>query len=168
MKKLISYICLFALLVILQAFVFSHIQFRGSINAFPYIYLIIILPFSMKGRDILLVSTLIGLSLDIFTGNMGVHMSATIFTGYCRTILLPLMLTQNESKIETTPSVNNNGWNWFIRYSTIMVLIHHFILFLLESFSLNHLDTIIFNTIFCGALSLIIITIIEFASKRNN
>ena len=168
MKKLITYICLLALLVILQTLVFSHLQFRGSINAFPYIYLIIVLPFSTKGRDILLISALLGFTLDFFTGNMGVHMAATIFAGYCRTILLPLLIAQNEWEAETMPSVSNNGWGWFMRYTTLMVLIHHFILFLLESFSLNHLDTIIFNSIFCGILSLIVIVIIEFAITRNN
>ncbi len=138
----------------------------GTLNAYPYIYFIIALPLAINGRNILILSAILGLAMDFVTGNMGVHMFTTIFAGMCRIILLPLLAPQGNYDYALSPSVNNNGWAWFLRYSTIIVILHHFMLFLVESFSFNNIGIVIFNTIACGILSLLTIIIIELAVTR--
>lgn len=159
MERWFRYIFLFVALVVLQLFVFNQLHFRGFVNAFPYIYFVLALPFSVSGRSILLLSALLGFAVDFFSGTMGVHMAAMVFMGYSRILLLPALAPQGDYEVDLAPSVRVNGWSWFLRYSIILTFIHSTALFLVESFSFVNLNftliNIFFSTIFTSFLLVI-------------
>jgi len=167
MERWFKYTILFAVMVALQVLVFSHIQFRGMANAFPYIYFIIALPFGMSGRSILGYSVLLGFAIDFLSGTLGVHMAASVFVGYLRILLLPALAPQGNYEVGTVPSVRDNGWGWFLRYAIIMVFVHHAILFFVESFTFVNAGDTLFNVLVSSVLSISIICIIQTAVKKD-
>ncbi len=167
MERWLKYTFLFVVLVGLQVLVFSQMQFRGTINAFPYVYFILALPFGIQGRNVLMLSALLGLSVDFFSGTMGVHMAAAVFAGFFRIVLLPALSPQGDYEVGTVPSVRDNGWSWFLRYSGFMVLTHHLVLYLVESFSFSNFSMILVNTLQSSVLTLLVISIIQTAVKKN-
>lgn len=163
----LKYTLVFALMVALQVLVFSRIQFRGSINAFPYIYFLLILPFASSGRAVLILGALLGLAVDFTTGTMGVHMAASVIVAYARVLLLPTLSNQNDYDASARPSVFVNGWAWFLRYSTIMILIHHLALFFIESFSFANAGLTLLNVLVSSLFSLCLVVIFQVASLRH-
>lgn len=167
MERWLKYSMLFAVMVGLQVLVFSHIQFRGMANAFPYVFFIIALPFGMSGRTVLILSALLGFGVDFLSGTLGVHMAATIFAGYIRILLLPALAPQGDYELGTSPSVRDNGWGWFLRFSIIMVLVHHIVLFFVESFTFVNIGVTLLNILVSSVFSLSIISIFQTAFKKD-
>lgn len=151
----------------LQVLVFSHVQFRAMVNAFPYVFFIIALPFGMSGRTILILSALLGFAVDFLSGTLGVHMAAAVFAGYMRLLLLPALAPQGDYEIGTAPSVRDNGWGWFLRFSIIMILAHHTVLFFMESFSFINTGATLLNILLSSILSGAVIGVYQTAVKRN-
>lgn len=167
MERWLKYSILFAVLVGLQVLVFSHIQFRGMANAFPYVLFVIALPFGMSGRTVLILSALLGFAVDFFSGTLGVHMAATVFAGYIRLLLLPSLAPQGDYEVGTTPSVRDNGWPWFLRFSVLMVLVHHMVLFFVESFSFANMGLTFLNVLVSSIFSIAVIAIFQTAIRRD-
>lgn len=167
MGRWLKFTILFSVMVALQVLVFSHIQFRGMANAFPYIYFIIALPFGMSGRSVLAYSVLLGFVVDFLSGTLGVHMAATVFVGYLRIILLPSLAPQGNYEVGTVPSVRDNGWPWFLRYAIIMVLAHHTVLFFVESFTFINAGVTFLNILVSSLFSIIVISIFQTAIKKD-
>lgn len=151
----------------LQVLVFSHIQFRGMANAFPYVFFVIALPFGMPGRTVLLLGALLGFAVDFFSGTIGVHMAATVFAGYIRMLVLPALAPQGDYEVGTAPSVRDNGWAWFLRYSLIMVLAHHTMLFFVESFTFINAGVTFLNILVSSLLSISLISVFQMAIKKD-
>ena len=166
MERWLKYSILFALMVGLQVLVFSHVQFRGIANAFPYVFFIIALPFGMSGRTVLILSALLGFAVDFLSGTLGVHMAAAVFAGYVRMQLLPALAPQGDYEVGSSPSVRDNGWGWFLRFSIIMVLAHHTVLFFVESFSFLNVGITLLNILFSSILSLSVINIFQVATRK--
>jgi hypothetical protein len=167
MERWLRYTILFVALALLQVLIFSHIHFAGMVNAFPYVYFIMILPFGANGRQILLLSALLGFAIDFMSGTMGVHMTAMVFAGYARILLLPALSPSGDYEVGATPCVRDNGWPWFLRYSVLMILIHHLILFFTESFTLMHFGTTLANALLSSIFSLLIIILFQVAVRKH-
>jgi len=166
MARWFKYLILFGVLVALQVLVFGHLQFRGSINAFPYIYFILVLPFGIQGRNVLILSALIGLLVDFLSGTMGVHMAASVAAGFFRLILLPALAPQGDYDSVAVPSVRNNGWAWFLRYAVFMVLVHHLILFWVEAFSFSNFGITLLNALFSSLFTILIILLFQLSIRK--
>ncbi len=167
MGRAFKIILLFIVMVGLQALVFSRIQFRGVINAFPYIYFIIILPFGLSGRVVLLLSALLGFGVDFLSGTFGVHMTATVFAGYLRLLILPALSAQDGYEQHLIPSIRHNGRVWFLRYSAVIVLAHHTALFFVESFTFVNFGMTLVNMLASALFSIVLILIFQLAIRKD-
>jgi len=154
-------------LLLLQVIVLNHINFLGYIN--PYAYLIFILLFPFDGSKILLIflSFLLGLSIDFFADSGGVHAAASVFAGFLRPVLLKFSF--GVSYEYNAVKLNKVTLQKRLLYITLMVLIHHFVLFSLEIFSAAHLLLILKSTLFSGVFSVLLIlcALPLFTTKEN-
>lgn len=126
-------------LVLLQIFVLNNIQISGFIVPYAYLLFILMLPLNAKPVLILLLSFLMGFTMDLFSYTPGLHAAACLVIGFVRPYLLDLLVSRDSVSGSASGSVYRLGSSWFIRYVVIMVLIHHIILFFLESFQFAHL-----------------------------
>jgi len=128
----------FIVLILAQILIFNNIEFSGYINPYCYILIILLLPFDIPKAMLLLVSFVTGLSIDLFMGTPGVHSSATLLMGFARPYVLSLFSPREGYQSGTRPRMLQFGLEWFVKYSAFLTLLHHFALFYLEAFSLNH------------------------------
>lgn len=138
MIKNIPYISFrFILMVILQVFVLNKVAFNGYINPYLYVLFIILLPFETPAWLSLLLSFLLGLSIDIFSGTIGMNITACLFMAYIRNFLLNLLSPRDGYEFGLTPTLQSMGLAWFAVFSGLLTFSHHAFLFLAEAFRLS-------------------------------
>jgi len=156
----------FVLLVLLQVVLLDHINFLGYIN--PYLYILFILLFPLTGNKSLLIvlSFLLGLCVDIFNDSGGIHAAASVFIAYIRPLVLKFSF--GISYEYNTIRISNVPINQRVLYITVMVLLHHLVLFSLEIFSISHILLILKSTLFSGIFSslLLICVLVLFSRKK--
>jgi len=155
----------FIILILIQVLLLNHVDFLGYIN--PYLYIIFILVYPITGNKSLLIflSFLLGLSIDFFSDSGGIHAAASVSIAYLRPIILKYSF--GISYQYNTVKVSNAEFGQRILYVVSMVFIHHFILFLLEIFNVNHILLTLKSTLFSGIFStIIILSAITIFSKK--
>jgi len=162
MKKIsLRLVLLFILLVLLQIGLFDNIRLFGFATPLLYIYFLIKLPINMNRNIVLVLSALLGFTIDIFGGALGLNMTVMILVGFLRYYLLKLFAPKDVFD-EYLPSFNTFGKFYFIRYAGIMTLTQIFLIFTIESFSLFN-PVLLFLRI-AGSFTLTILLIFAFES----
>lgn len=167
--SLIKYILVFVGLVLLQEFVFDNIQVGTLLTPYVYILFILILPFSYAPSVIVIISFLLGLFVDFFTTDvLGLHAFACTTMGYLRRFVFKAVRPKDDTGQQiTTTTIYTMGWRSFLLYVAILVLVHHFILFTLETFKFyNPLHSLI-HILLSSIVSIMFIILIELAFFRN-
>ncbi len=156
MIREIKYIVYFVLLILLQLLVFNNIEFSGYINPYIYTLFILLLPFTTPRAVLLIVAFMLGLTIDLFMGTPGVHSTATVMMAFARPRVMAIFSPREGYQSGTYPRLAQFGVEWFVKYTVMLVIIHHFTLFYLEAFSFNHF----FNTLLRAFLSSILTSLI--------
>jgi len=161
-RQFIGYPLQFILLVIVQVLVLNNIQFSGYVNPFLYILFVLWLPIEMPKWLVLLLSMAIGLAVDIFSDTLGMHTSASIFLGFCRPYILNVLAPRDGYELNQKPSIQDLGFNWFITYSALCVLVHHVFLFFVEVFRFSEPFSTLGRSLASAFFTLILILITQF------
>ncbi len=124
----------FLILILFQVLVLDNIQMGGYLNPYFYVLFIILMPFETPRWLMLITAFLMGLSVDLFTNTLGMHAAATVFMAFLRPWILSIFAPRDGYEPDTFPRIFFYGFNWFLRYSLVMVFVHHLALFYLEVF----------------------------------
>jgi len=159
-KEVILRILFFILLVLLQVLVFSNMHIGAYI---PYVYVLFVILFPIKSDKaiFLLSSFLLGLSLDFFFSSGGVHAAACTIIAYIRPQALKFSFGRSYEfqtiKLSKVPIAAK------VAYFSILIVIHHLVLFLLEIFNLSFilysLKSTLFSSVYTILLSLVLVTL---------
>lgn len=164
-KIFIKYLLMFAFVVLVQILLLNQIKISGFLNPFFYVLFILLLPISTPRYLVILLSFLLGLTIDIFSDTLGLHMAASVLMGYLRVPVMN-MISGRESELSDYPSEKNNGFRWFVLYVATLVLFHHFFLFYLEVFSFSGFFRTLFRVFSSSILSVFIIVLSQFLIFR--
>lgn len=156
---------IFILLILLQVLLFNNIQFSGYINPYVYVMFILLLPIEIPAWLMLILSFFTGLIIDFFSGSPGMHTSATVFAGFVRPYVLRIVSPRDGYELSSEPSMMIYGFRWFLWYTLLIVLIHHFILFYLEVFRFADFFRTLLRVILSTLFSVTSILLIEFYRK---
>jgi len=158
----------FVTLVLIQVLIMNKIDFYGFLNPYVYILFILLLPFETPGWLLLLLSFLIGLTVDVFSGTLGLHAASSVFAAYVRPIIIKLVGEKPEYDITTQPKLQQMGLKWFIAYALLMILAHHLFLNLLDVFSFNELWQTLLRVVVSSLFTFLFIMLFEyiFAPKK--
>ena len=151
----------FAFLLFLQVLVINHIQFSSMLTPYIYILAILMLPFNTPKWLLLISAFVFGFFMDIFSGTMGLNMSATVLIAFVRPTLLNLISFGRDFNNDDTPDMRNLGADWFISYALILILIHHSTMFLLEVFLWNEIGTILLRIFYSSVATLVLVILIQ-------
>ncbi len=158
-RRQINHIILFVLLIFLQVIFFNNIQFSFLIVPYFYVLFVLLLPFETPGWLLLLSSFLLGIIIDLFSNTLGIHAFATTFVAYVRPAILKSFAPRDGYEPGTMPRISYYGFYWFLKYTIVMVLIHHTVLFYIEMFKLTDffytLLRVILSTIFTSVFIVI-------------
>lgn len=146
----------FIFLILLQVFILDNIQFMGYINPMIYVLFILSLPVRFPKWALLILAFIMGLIIDVFSNTAGMHSFALVFAAFLRTPVINIFTSIDEGA-NPTPSFHTFGVSAYVKYVVILVLIHHFILFFIESFSFLHLTLLIPKIIISSTVTILLI-----------
>lgn len=124
----------FILLILVQVLILNHIQFSGYLNPFIYVLFILLLPFETPNWLLLILAFFCGLIVDAFSDTMGMHASASVFMAFLRPFVLKIFSPREGYEPGSKPTVQYYGVLWFVRYTAVLVFLHHLFLFYIEVF----------------------------------
>ena len=154
----------FVTLIILQVLILNHINFLGYIN--PYIYILFIALFPVKNNRIILMllSFLLGLIIDLFLDTGGAHAAASVFIAYAR----PLVLKSSFGTIYEHQSIKfiTIDFGSKLTYFTLLTVLHHFVLFFLEIFSISKILLVFQKTLFSSIFTILLSVIVTIIFSR--
>ena len=147
----------FILLLFVQAFLLSNINFFGFIN--PNLYLLFFLMYRFDGdrTALIILGFLMGLLLDLLTQGSGGHTIASLTITYLRPYIIRFSFGVNYDA--PMGMIRGSLVNQRIAYFLQMILIHHLLLFVVIYFSFDNILTIIKNTFLSAFFTFILVYI---------
>jgi cell shape-determining protein MreD len=159
----LKYFWILPVYILIQILVLNEILFYRFIN--PYIYLALIIRWPLKTNKwgLLLYAFLVGFLIDIFSGSLGFHSTATVFIAFLKPTIAKITIPHNIIGDNDNTTIDKIGTKAFVTFSLILILIHNSVLFILE-----HLDfclAIGFKILASSIITLILILIIEISNS---
>lgn len=157
-KELFLHIANFLLLIAAQVFVFGNINLFGFITPYVYVLFLLIFPLYVYQTWFLLIAFFTGLSMDFFEDSGGIHAAACVALAYIRPVVLKFSFGMSYEHY--TLKISQTPWGERLSYMTILVFIHHFILFSLEIFNFKHTLLILKSTLFSSIVTTLLCVIL--------
>lgn len=134
MSQLVRNIIRFIGFILLQVYVLNQVPpLHQFITPYLYFLFILWLPFSTPRLVLLIISFLLGVTLDYFMGTPGLHAAPCVLIAYLRPFLINLLISQEGAELNyAEPSIRSLGWAPYSLYVLILTFLHHFYLVLLE------------------------------------
>ncbi len=155
----------FLLLLAVQIIVFNNMNFLGYISPFPYILFIILYPVNSNKSGLLLASFFLGLIMDMFSNSGGIHTTACLVLAYYRPYLFRFSfgLSYEYQTVKLNDVMTPERFSFIL----LSVVIHHFVLFVLEAFKVSFFLDVLFRTLLSTIFTIIICIIIIYLIKPN-
>ena len=160
----------FIFFALIQGFIFNNFNFLGSFN--PYIALVFLLTFPIKTSKItfMIISFCFGFSLDLFSNSIGINTAACLTLAFSRSYVLNFVFGSFYDPYGTKVLKNYISESTYYQqflYLISLILIHHSVLFLLESFSLKFLSIVIYKIFITSFLSILFCTTTIYIMIKN-
>jgi rod shape-determining protein MreD len=152
---------------LIQGLIVNNIHI-GKATPFLYLYPLLLLPVTTPPWAAMTTAFLYGLFVDSFSHTIGMHVFASVAIVYIRIFVLKLMLPRESLEQGLIPNVENRGWSWFLTYASILIFIHHLILFNIEAWNLSEFFVNLYKAIICGIFTLSLIALLQLVSSSNN
>ncbi len=159
----------FIALVLIQVLVMNRINFYGFLNPYVYLLFILLLPFETPGWLLLLLSFGMGLTVDLFSGTLGLHAASSVFAGFMRPVIIKLVGEKPEYDITTQPKLQQMGLKWFSAYALLMIFAHQLFLNMIDVFSFDEFLQTLLRVIVSSLFTFLFIMLLEyiFAARKD-
>lgn len=153
----------FIVLLAAQILVFNNIDFLGYINPYPYVLFIILYPVNGNRYGLLAASFFLGLIMDMFCNSGGVHATACIALAALRPYIFKFSfgLSYEYQTVRLNDILTPERFSFIL----IAVVIHHFVLFVLEVFHLDFFLTILLKTLLSTVFTIMLCILIIYLIK---
>lgn len=155
----------FIILVLLQALVLNHIHFEQYATPLLYIYFLLKINSGNSRKGLLLWAFFLGLCIDVFSNTPGLNAAASVLTAFCRPWILRLFSLRDTTE-NFEPGIYQMGFTPFFRYTLLLVLLHAFILNLLDMFSFAKPQILLLKIVSDAAITLILILCIDSVRRK--
>lgn len=157
---------MFVSLILIQVLILNQVQFSGFVNPYIYILFILLLPLSTPRYLMLILAFIIGLTIDVFSNSPGLHSAASVFIAYLRPLVIRFISNREEDRNDY-PGLLQNKFSWFLSYVSILVFLHHLVLFNLEVFSFSNFGNTFYRVILSSVFSIFVIVLSQFLVFRD-
>ena len=143
----------FLVVILFQVLVMHNVMINGYMIPQIYLLFILLMPFETPRWAQLVSGFLLGMGIDLFLNTPGMHTFATVAVAFARPYLLNLLAPRDGYEPDSFPRIHYYGFLWFLKYTLIIVLLHHFVLFYLEVFHLKDFLSTLLRVILSAILS---------------
>lgn len=165
MNKKLNQILLFLFLLFLQVLILNNINLFGY-NPYLYIAFIFLYPLNEKRFPFLILSFILGLSIDLFSDMGGIHAFSTLFIAYIRLRFVKIYFRKIPSDYPFF-RLQSESFGKVFNYVVTLTIIHHLIYFSLANFSLQNLSIVFLNTTFSGVFTLVLFFLGTYIFTKN-
>lgn len=162
-----GHIMRFIVCMALQILLVSQFTIFGYAFGFIYVVFLLKLPVSISKPVLLFFAFTTGFIIDIFSHSWGLHAASCVLMMFVRPVILTLLMPQGGYEDDMKIEIEYMGSSWFIRYSVLMILVHHSSLFFLEIFSLHQLGFTLIRIILSSIFSLFLILILQYIFSKS-
>lgn len=152
----------FVAVIIFQILVMDNVMINGYMIPYVYILFILLMPFETPRWVVLLSGFALGLGIDLFEHTPGMHTAATVLLAFVRPYILNLLAPRDGYDQDSFPRIFYYGLGWFLKYTLLMVFVHHLVLFYLEVFQLQNFMTTLFRVVLSSILSSAVIVLSQY------
>lgn len=151
----------FIVLIAAQVYIFNNMNLFGYINPYPYVLFLLVFPFTTNRSVFLIVAFFTGLTIDMFGNSGGIHAAACLFLAYFRPYVLQFAF--GVSYEYNAIKLSKMGFYERFVFISLLVLLHHLVLFFLEVFNISNilytlnktLVTSIFTVLLCFTFNIL-------------
>lgn len=161
MQRFVEFFILFLVLLVLQGFVFAHIDLYGLVNPYVYIMVLLLLPMRIKGWQALFVGFVLGAVMDLLSGNCGLHTICTTWLAFVRPMVLHFTAGRDEVELGGLPISRRIGVGRFMSYVMIMSLLFGIPFFALEAMTLVGWGFLVIRILCSSVLTAVVIYFIQ-------
>ena len=165
-NTIIRTIIRFFVLILVQVLIIKNMELGRFILPFIYPLFIILLPFETPKWLLLISAFLLGISIDLFYDTAGMHAAACVLMAYVRPGILKLFSPRDGYESGTQPTVQYLGVPWFLSYASILIVLHHVVLFFIEVFRFNEFFSTLLRVIISSFFSILLVTTIHYLFHR--
>lgn len=151
-KQIIRYI----IVMVLQVLLFNQLQLWGVCHPYVYLLCLLMMPITLHPIADMFIGAAVGLVMDIFCNSLGIHTAACILLMYIRPYLLAAFINEKD-RLNEQISVRTIGFEAFIKYAVILVLIHHLAVFMLAVWSWSHIGFVLAETAVSSIMTILLI-----------
>jgi len=159
MNNYVKYIILFVFVLVLQYIFLNSFIIYNYAFCLIYIAFILLIPYEIPSIILLLLGFLVGISVDIMSDMIGLNTAASVLTAFLRPFLLKRITPKGGYDLNFNFSIRKTGISWFLIYSTSLIFIHIFVLFLLDASDFSLILNVLLRTIFSTILTVFVLTI---------
>jgi hypothetical protein len=138
----------------LQVIVFRNFSLWSTGFCFAYIGSILLLPLEASALLVMIAAFGIGLLTDMFYNTPGMHAALSVLVAFLRITSIKILTPAGGYEGDTEVSVEARGANWYFRYMTPLIFIHHLGLFALEYADLGSLHIVLINAVVSTPITL--------------
>ena len=147
----------FIFLLFLQAFLLNNINLFGFINPNLYLLFIVVFPLNSNSTLLIVLGFILGLLLDLLTQGSGGHTIASLTIAFLRPYIVKFSFGVNYEI--PLGMIQGSLPSQRLLYLTLVIFVHHLVLFSVIYFSFDNIITIIKNTLFTSFFTFILIYI---------
>jgi len=156
----------FVFLVLLQGLILNNVDLFGFVSPYLYVLVILLFPLEMNKTNVLLLSFLLGMGVDMFTHTWGMHTSASVFAAFIRPALLTVLAPRDGYPVGSPPDMSHMGINWFLAYSFILIFFHHIFLFFVEVFRFSEFFYTLGRSLASMVFTFLLVILAQFLTFR--
>ena len=147
----------FLLLLLLQVLLINHLQFLGVCHPYIYIFSLLVMPITLPRWADMLIGGVAGLILDMFCNSLGVHIAACIMLMYVRPHLIGAYVSDRERLTDEIDIRSIGGVVNFVKYTVLLVLLHHTMVFFLTAWSVQHFWFTLLEVVVSSIISILLL-----------
>lgn len=116
----------------MQIFFLKNLALFHVAFCFVYVYFTLQFHSSTPPLQLLLLSFLLGLFVDLFYDYLGLHAAALVALAFARQYWLRRIVPAGNSDGGFVPDIATHGLLWFVTYALPLIFLHHLVLFFAE------------------------------------
>jgi hypothetical protein len=153
----------FILFVLVQIFILNQMPpLHRFITPYLYFLFIIWLPFNTGKSWLLIISFLLGLSVDFFLKTPGLHAACCVLVAFVRPFIINLLIPKETKELKLgAPSVYTMNLAPYALYVALLTFIHHAYLVMLEWLQFGSFWYFIGKVFFTSLISFLLIAVTE-------
>ena len=146
----------YVVVMMLQVLLFNQLQLWGACHPYIYVLCLLMMPITLPHSVDMVIGALVGLVMDVFCNSLGIHTASCILIMFIRPYLIGAIVNDKD-RLNEQISLRAIGMEAMLKYTVILVLIHHFVVFSLAAWSWHYIGFVLLETLVSSIVTISII-----------